>query len=204
MHSTSAQEPAPVSPSANAAARRVRAQGGGRKRLTEKDATLLGDLDALVEPTARGDPQSPLRWTCKSTPRLARELSEQGHRVSQRSVCDLLAQLNYSLQSTRKTREGGLHPDRDALFRHINAMAAQYQAAGDPVISVDTKKKELVGDFKNGGQEWRPIRFQLDENSYQAVIKVSDEELAELAIEREQFHGEWNYRFCPRVDQFDA
>ena len=158
LQSTSAAEPVPVPPQASAAARRVRAQGGGRKRLTEKDATLLGDLDALVEPTARGDPQSPLRWTCKSTPRLARELSEQGHRVSQRSVCDLLAQLNYSLQSTRKTREGGLHPDRDAQFHHINAMAAQYQAAGDPVISVDTKKKELVGDFKNGGQEWRPKR----------------------------------------------
>ena len=115
--------------------------------MTEIDATLLRDLDALVEPTAPGDPQLPLRWSCKSTLRLARELSEQGHRVSQRSVCDLLAPLNYSLQSTRKTREGGLHPDRDAQFRdaqfrHINAMAAEYQAAGDPVISVDTKKKE--------------------------------------------------------------
>jgi len=352
LQSTSATEPAPIPPPA----RRVRAQGGGRKRLTEKDATLLGDLDALVEPTARGDPQSPLRWTCKSTPRLARELAEQGHRVSQRSVCDLLAQLNYSLQSTRKTREGGLHPDRDAQFHHINAMAAQYQAGGDPVISVDTKKKELVGDFKNGGQEWRPkgnpesvrvydfidpelgkvapygvydvaanqgwvsvgvdhdtaefavesirrwwkemgnplypqahrllitadcggsngyrvrlwqvqlqkladelkltvqvchfppgtskwnkiehrmfchitnnwrgrplvsrevvvnligstttdtglhIRSQLDENAYEAGIKVSDEELAELTIERDQFHGEWNYRFCPRRDPLD-
>lgn len=339
------------------AARRVRAQGGGRKRLTEKDATLLSDLDALVEPTARGDPQSPLRWTCKSTPRLARELAEQGHRVSQRSVCDLLAKLNYSLQSTRKTREGGLHPDRDAQFHHIAAMAAQYQAAGDPVISVDTKKKELVGDFKNGGQEWRPkgnpepvraydfidpelgkvapdgvydiaanqgwvsvgvdhdtaefavesirrwwremgnplyprarrllitadcggsngyrvrlwqiqlqelsdelnlsiqvhhfppgiskwnkiehrmfchitnnwrgrplvsrevvvnligsttsdaglrIRSQLDANVYEAGIKVSDEELAKLAIERDPFHGEWNYRFRPRVEPSDT
>jgi transposase len=351
LKSTSISESVEAAPPAGAAARRVRAQGGGRKRLTEKDATLLGDLDALVEPTARGDPQSPLRWTCKSTPRLARELAEQGHRVSQRSVCDLLAQLDYSLQSTRKTREGGLHPDRDAQFHHISAMAAQYQAAGDPVISVDTKKKELVGDFKNGGQEWRPkgkpesvrvydfidpklgkvapygvydlaanqgwvsvgvdhdtaefavesirrwwkemgnplyprarrllitadcggsngyrarlwqvqlqlladelnlsiqvchfppgtskwnkiehrmfchitnnwrgrplisrevivnligstttdsglhIRSQLDENSYQAGIKVSNKELAELVIERDRFHGEWNYRFCPR------
>ncbi len=136
--------------------RRIRAEGGGRKRLTDKDATLLRDLDALVEPTARGDPQSPLRWTCKSTPRLAKELAEQGHQISQRSVCDLLAQLDYSLQSTRKTREGGDHPDRDAQFSHIARMAAQYQAAGDPVISVDTKKKELVGDFKNGGREWQP------------------------------------------------
>ena len=135
--------------------RRVRAQGGGRKKLTSKDATLLRDLDALVEPTARGDPQSPLRWTCKSTPRLARELAEQGHQVSQRTVCDLLGQLDYSLQSTRKTREGGKHPDRDGQFSHIADLVAQYQAAGDPVISVDTKKKELVGDFKNGGREWQ-------------------------------------------------
>ena len=331
--------------------RRIRAKGGGRKKLSDKDATLLRDLDALVEPTARGDPMSPLRWTCKSTPRLAQDLAKLGHEVSQRSVCDLLAQLNYSLQSTRKTREGGQHADRDAQFHHIASMAAQYQAAGDPVISVDTKKKELIGDFKNGGREWRPkgdpepvrvhdfidpelgkvapygvydittnqgwvsvgidhdtaefavesirrwwkemgcphyprarrllitadcggsngyrvrlwplqlqkladevnlviqvchlppgtskwnkiehrmfchitnnwrgrplvsrevvvnligstttdsglrIRSQLDENSYQAGIKVSDEELAELAIERDEFHGEWNYRLRPR------
>jgi transposase len=148
----------PVSPSESKedGTRRVRAKGGGRKKLTEKDSTLLKDLDALVEPTARGDPQSPLRWTCKSTPRLAKELTQQGHTVSQRSVCDLLAQLDYSLQATRKTREGGTHPDRDAQFSHIATMAAQYQAAGDPVISVDTKKKELIGDFKNRGVEWQP------------------------------------------------
>src|SRR3954453_13953060 len=334
-----------------ASKRRIRAAGGGRKKLTDKDTTLLRDLDALVEPTARGDPQSPLRWTCKSTPRLAKELAEQGHQVSQRSVCDLLAHLGYSLQSTRKTREGGHHPDRDAQFNHIARRAAQYQAAGDPVISVDTKKKELIGDFKNGGQEWQPkgepedvrvhdfldpdlgkvapygvydvaanqgwvsvgidhdtaefavesirrwwtqmghprypharrllitadcggsngyrirlwkrevqkladeigieihvchfppgtskwnkiehrmfchitnnwrgrplvsrevvvnliggtttetglrIRSQLDENTYEAGLKVSDQELAELALERDEFHGEWNYRLHPR------
>ena len=156
LRSASMEESVVPPTTSHAAARRVRAQGGGRKKLTDKDATLLRDLDGLVEPTARGDPQLPLRWTCKSTPRLARELAEQGHGVSQRSVCDLLEKLGYSLQSTRKTREGGLHPDRDAQFRHIAAMAAEYQAAGDPVISVDTKKKELVGDFKNGGQEWHP------------------------------------------------
>ena len=331
--------------------RRIRAKGGGRKKLTDKDPTLLRDLDALVEPMARGDPQSPLRWTCKSTPRLAKELAELGHKVSQRSVCDLLAHLDYSLRSVRKTREGAWHPDRDAQFQHIADMATQYQAAGDPVISVDTKKKELIGDFKNGGREWRPkggpepvrvhdfmdpelgkvapygvyniaanqgwvslgidhdtaefavesirrwwkemgrpryphagclmitadcggsngyrvrlwrvqlqkladeldltiqvchfppgtskwnkiehrmfchitnnwrgrpltsrevvvnliggtstdsglrIRAQLDENTYQAGIKVSDEELAELTIERDAFHGEWNYRLHPR------
>jgi hypothetical protein len=149
-------EAMPRAEGAVGAAGRIRAKGGGRKRLTVKDPSLLRDLDALVEPTARGDPQSPLRWTCKSTPRLAKELAQRGHAVSQRSVCDLLAQLDYSLQATRKTREGGQHPDRDAQFSHIAGMAAQYQAAGEPVVSVDTKKKELIGDFKNGGREWRP------------------------------------------------
>jgi hypothetical protein len=135
---------------------RVRAAGGGRKRLTAKDASLLQDLDALVEPTSRGDPMSPLRWTCKSTYRLAEELQRLGHAVSQRTVCDLLTQMEYSLQSTRKTREGGQHEDRDAQFAHIARTVAEYQAAGDPVISVDTKKKELIGDFKNAGKEWQP------------------------------------------------
>ena len=135
---------------------RVRTTGGGRKKLIAKDPTLLRDLDALVDTGSRGDPMSPLRWTCKSTPRLAKELQERGHAVSQRTVCDLLAKLGYSLQSTRKTREGGKHPDRDAQFQHIANQVAQYQTTGDPVISVDTKKKELIGDFKNGGQEWQP------------------------------------------------
>jgi Rhodopirellula transposase DDE domain len=143
-------------PAAAPGKRRIRAEGGGRKKLTDTDPTLLRDLDALVEPTARGDPQSPLRWTCKSTPRLAKELAAQGHQVSRRSVGDLLAHLGYRLQATRKTREGGQHADRDAQFNHIARRAAQYQAAGDPVISVDTKKKELIGAFKNGGQEWQP------------------------------------------------
>lgn len=135
---------------------RIRATGGGRKKLIAKDVDLLRDLDALVDPTSRGDPMSPLRWTCKSTYRLADELQRLGHKVSQRTVCDLLAQLGYSLQSTRKTREGGLHEDRDAQFAYIAKRVAEYQAAGEPVISVDTKKKELVGDFKNAGSEWQP------------------------------------------------
>lgn len=135
---------------------RVRAAGGGRKKLIDLNEGLLDALDALVEPTSRGDPMSPLRWTCKSTTRLARELSEMGHAVSQRTVCDLLARLNYSLQSTRKTREGAHHPDRDAQFQHIAKAVAQFQRQRQPVISVDTKKKELIGDFKNGGREWQP------------------------------------------------
>jgi hypothetical protein len=139
-----------------ASGQRIRAPGGGRKRLVDSDASLLSDLDALVEPTSRGDPMSPLRWTCKSTTRLAAELAQRGHQVSQRTVCDLLAQLNYSLQSVRKTREGGQHPDRDAQFQYIAAMVKKFQRQRQPVISVDTKKKELIGDFKNAGREWRP------------------------------------------------
>jgi transposase len=139
-----------------AARRRIRALGGGRKRLVDLDPTLLADLDALVEPSSRGDPMSPLRWTCKSTTRLAEELTRQGHRVSQRTVCELLAQLHYSLQSLRKTREGAQHPDRDAQFHYIAEQVAQYQRQRQPVISVDTKKKELIGDFKNAGREWQP------------------------------------------------
>jgi len=135
---------------------RIRASGGGRKKLTAKDAHLLDDLDALVEPTTRGDPMSPLRWTCKSTYRLAEELLRLGHKVSQRTICDLLSRMDYSLQSTRKTREGGQHEDRDAQFAHIARTVAEYQRGGDPVISVDTKKKELIGDFKNAGKEWQP------------------------------------------------
>ena len=135
---------------------RVRAAGGGRKRLAHKDTSLLSALDALVEPTSRGDPMSPLRWTCKSTYKLSDELKRQGHEVSQRTICDLLSQMGYSLQSTRKTREGGKHEDRDAQFGHIAKTVADYQTAGDPVISVDTKKKELIGDFKNAGKEWQP------------------------------------------------
>jgi transposase len=135
---------------------RVRSVGGGRKKLIDKDASLLSALDALVEPTTRGDPMSALRWTCKSTHRLAEELRRQGHQVSQRTVCALLTQAGFSLQSTRKTREGAQHEDRDAQFMHIARTVAEYQAAGEPVISVDTKKKELIGDFKNAGQEWQP------------------------------------------------
>lgn len=136
---------------------RVRAVGGGPKRLTDKDAGLLDALDALVDPTSRGDPMSPLRWTTKSTYRLSEELGQQGHNVSQRTVCDLLAQMGFSLQSTRKTREGGVHEDRDAQFAHISRTVVEYQRTQDPVISVDTKKKELIGDFRNAGREYQPV-----------------------------------------------
>ena len=135
---------------------RIRRPGGGRKQTVDIDPTLQRDLEALVEPTTRGDPESPLRWTCKSLRKLAAELQEQGHRVSHQLVADLLQATGYSLQANRKTREGGEHADRDAQFAHIAATSAASLAKGDPVISVDAKKKELIGDFKNGGREWRP------------------------------------------------
>jgi len=137
---------------------RVRRSGGGRKRVTEKDPGLRDALNRLVDPVTRGDPESTLRWTSKSTTKLARELTKGGHPVSQRTLCDLLAAEGYSLQSVRKTREGAQHPDRDAQFHHLNAQAQAAIQDGQPVISVDTKKKELVGDFKNAGQEWRKKR----------------------------------------------
>lgn len=135
---------------------RVRRPGGGRKPLSRQDPTLLTDLEALVEPLTRGDPQSPLRWTCKSTYKLAAELQAMGHRVGPSTVAHLLRQLKYSLQANRKTKEGTIHPDRNAQFEHINTQTREFQQRGQPVVSVDAKKKELVGDFKNGGQEWQP------------------------------------------------
>ena len=130
--------------------------GGGRKTAVAQDATLLSDLGALVEPTSRGDPQSPLRWTCKSVRRLAEELQAQGHRVGRTLVSTLLDSMGYSLQGNRKTREGDSHPDRNAQFEYINGAVGAALAERQPVISVDTKKKELVGDFKNSGREYRP------------------------------------------------
>lgn len=135
---------------------RVRRPGGGRKPLSMTDASLLDDLRSLVEPDSRGDPQSPLLWTCKSLRKLSQSLCAMGHRIGRTVVGELLHKLGYSLQANRKTREGSNHPDRDAQFHYINARMKEALAAGEPAISVDTKKKELVGDFKNGGREWRP------------------------------------------------
>jgi transposase len=135
---------------------RIRRAGGGRKKTVAKDPNLCQDLERLVEPVTRGDPESPLRWTCKSVRKLAWELQQMGHQVSYQLVSELLHELGYSLQANRKTREGGEHPDRDAQFEHINTKAEAFLAMGEPVVSVDAKKKELVGDFKNGGREWYP------------------------------------------------
>jgi len=135
---------------------RMRRPGAGRKPAIVKDPTLLPDLEALVEPTTRGDPESPLRWTCKSVRHLAETLQQLGHQVGRTLVAQLLNTAGYSLQGNRKTKEGDSHPDRDAQFVHINTQVATALAEQQPVISVDTKKKELVGDFRNNGREYRP------------------------------------------------
>lgn len=143
-------------PAAEAEKGRIRRPGGGRKRTVERDPSLCEDLDRLVEPTSRGDPESPLRWTCKSVRQLAAELKRQGHQASHRMVAELLHDMGYSLQANRKTLEGTEHPDRNAQFEHLNGAVQLQLSLGEPVISVDTKKKELVGPFKNGGRELRP------------------------------------------------
>jgi hypothetical protein len=135
---------------------RVRLKGAGRPAVEEADPGLARALEALVDPETRGDPMSPLKWTTKSTSHLADELTGQGHRASPRTVARLLKEADYSLQGNAKTVEGKQHADRDAQFRYINSQVVAFQAAGDPVISVDCKKKELVGNYKNGGKEWRP------------------------------------------------
>jgi len=150
---------------------RVRRKGGGRKSNVSKDPKLSEDLERLVEPVTRGDPDSPLRWTSKSVRKLAKELQRLGHQVSHELVSELLHGLGYSLQALRKTREGGEHPDRDGQFEHLNAQAAAFLAAGEPVVSVDAKKKELVGDFKNPGREWHPQGEAEDVQVYDFPIK---------------------------------
>jgi Rhodopirellula transposase DDE domain len=135
---------------------RVRRPGGGRKPLSETDTSLLDDLRLLVEPQTRGDPQSPLLWTCKSLRKLSASLRDMGHEIGRTLVGELLHKIGYRLQANRKTREGSSHADRDAQFHYLNDRVQEALATGEPVISVDTKKKELVGDFRNGGREWRP------------------------------------------------
>jgi len=151
---------------------RIRRRGAGRKRTVDKDSSLLEDLDRLVDPVTRGDPESPLRWTCKSVRRLAEELQREGHAVSYQTVAELLHALDYSLQANQKTVEGSQHADRDDQFEYISRKAQRYLKQGEPVISVDTKKKELVGDFKNAGREWE-LKGQPEE------VRVHDFEIRE-------------------------
>src|SRR5712691_12187737 len=140
----------------DAAPERVRQVGGGRKQLRDQDPTLVTDLEALVDPDTRGDPMSPLRWTCKSTRQLAGALNQAGHRVSDRRVAALLHAARYSLQANAKVLEGTQHADRNAQFQYLNEQVKQFLAAGQPAVSMDAKKKELIGEFKNGGREWQP------------------------------------------------
>ena len=162
-----------VSPPSRSAAARIRRKGGGRKKAIAKDPTLKHDLDQLVDPLTRGDPESPLRWTCKSVRKLAEELQQEGHAVSYQTVAELLHEMDYSLQANQKTLEGRQHPDRDQQFEYINGKAQRFLKRGQPVISVDTKKKELVGDFKNAGREWR-------EKGEPERVRVHDFEIPEL------------------------
>jgi hypothetical protein len=145
---------------------RIRRPGAGRPTVTARDPALPEALEALVEPLTRGDPESPLRWTCKSTRTLARELAAQAHPVSHEKVAQVLRSLNYSLQGNRKTEEGGDHPDRDAQFHYINEQVRRALAAHRPVISVDTKKKELIGNYENKGQNWRPAKTAVQVNGH--------------------------------------
>jgi hypothetical protein len=135
---------------------RIRREGGGRKKAADKDESLKSDLQELLDSTTRGDPETPLRWTCKSVRKLTTELKCMRHQVSHQVVADLLHSMGYSLQGNRKTKEGADHPDRNAQFEHLNGKVKWCLGRHQPVIPVDTKKKELVGDFKNNGREWRP------------------------------------------------
>ena len=148
---------------------RIRNYGGGRKKLTDKDPQILSDLEKILEPSVRGDPESSLRWTCKSTRHLAEELNKNGYRVSDRKICELLSDLGYSLQANFKTNEGKDHPDRDDQFLFIYEKVKSFQRDKQPVISVDTKKKELIGNYKNNGKKWRkkgkPIKPEFDVRS---------------------------------------
>jgi len=145
---------------------RIRRTGAGRKQITASDPQILAALESLIDPETRGDPESPLRWICKSTRTLAMQLSKQNHPVSHVKVAQLLHDQDFSLQSNRKTEEGDDHPDRDAQFRHINAQVKKSLAAGAPVISVDTKKKELIGNYVNNGQQWLPAKQPVPVNGH--------------------------------------
>lgn len=158
--------------SAQAPLGRVRHPGGGQKKATELDSGLRPALLALVEADERGDPMSPLRWTTKSTRKLAAELTRQVHRVSADTVAGLLREEGFSLQANAKTIEGAQHPDRDAQFRYLNEQARDHRDAGDPVISVDSKKKELIGDYRNAGHEWQPVRVKTHDFPGQAAKAI--------------------------------
>jgi len=146
--------------------KRIRKTGGGRKRLMDKNPALIKDLDMLIDPLTRGDPESPLRWTCKSTYKLSEALRKKGHKVSQKTVYLILQEMGYSMQANRKIKEGKQNPDRDAQFNFIYEQVKEFQGDGQPVISVDAKKKENIGQYKNVGMEWEPAGKPTDVNTY--------------------------------------
>lgn len=150
---------------------KIRQSGGGRKPIIESDPTLLSDLKYLVDPVTRGDPESPLCWTSKSAAKLTKELQDKGHQISPRTVCTLLNELGYSLQANRKTQEGKDHPDRDAQFQHIADTVTTFQTCHQPVISVDAKKKELVGNYKNEGRDWQPKKTPIQTKAHDFMDK---------------------------------
>src|SRR5947208_568490 len=223
---TASAEPEAEAAAAADRVRRVRAVGGGRKPLTTEDPTLVQDLEALVEPVTRGDPMSPLRWTCKSTRQLAAELVRQGHQVSHQTVADLLHSLDYSLQGTRKTREGAEHPDRDAQFAYLNDQTRAFQQRGQPIrvchFPPGTSKWNAIEHrlFCHITQNWRgrplvslevivnligntttraglKVRAELDPAPYPTGVKVADAEFATVQLEPATFHGNWNYAITP-------
>jgi hypothetical protein len=152
---------------------RVRKEGAGRKKATEKYPDLLKDIDAIISPHTMGDPCNPLIWSSKSSRKVQNSLKAKGYRISHETVRSGMKSLGYSLQSNKKTKEGGDHPDRDAQFEHINALAKEFLSSGDPVISVDCKKKELIGEYKNNGQEWTPVGAPTEVNVYDFIDKTN-------------------------------
>ena len=192
----------------------IRRSGGGRKKITETEPELLSALESLVEPVTRGDPESPLRWTIKSTRTLAKELTEMGFKAGKSAVAVMLDQLGYSLQSNQKRLEGSKHPDRNAQFEHINNQVKDFIHQGFPVISVDTKKKENIGNYKNNGQEYRKKKnpraveghdFAKEKISPYGIYDIKndsgfvnvgtscDTSSFAVNITKNEFHGEWNY-----------
>lgn len=154
-------------------ASQLRAKGGGRKRMVDQAPGLLDQLQSLISDSTRGDPESPLLWTCKSTRQLSDALSRYGYKVGRQKVSELLAELGYSLQGNRKTKEGSTHPDRDKQFRYLNRRVRSFQSQCQPVISVDTKKKELVGNFSNRGSEWRPKGKPIETDSQAVSVRTA-------------------------------
>ena len=201
---------------------RVRRPGAGRPGIEQSQPGIEEALERLVDPLMRSDPQSPLRWTCKSRAKLTAALSKAGWKVSSTTLSRLLHELGYSLQSVRKSREGVSHPDRNAQFEHIDTQADQFLRRAQPVVSVNTKKKELVGDFSNGGREWQPkgspeqslvhdfpkdstgkaipygIKAKLDKRKYPTGERVTKAQMEALSLHRNEFRGDWNYELRPR------